>query len=49
MEDPIDDFTDSDTCSIEELNKLFDHSLRLSHEKAISLQNDYILFLDGSW
>lgn len=40
---------DGDTCTSIELNKLFDHSLRLSNEKAVSLRNDYILHMDASW
>lgn len=39
---------DCDTCSEVELNRLFDHSLQVVSEEAISLQKDYILYLDNS-
>lgn len=39
---------DCDTCTTTELSKLFDESLRISSEEAISLQKDYILYLDNS-
>lgn len=38
---------DADTCNTIELNNLFDNSLRLSCEEAISLQKEYILYLDA--
>lgn len=39
---------DCDTCTTDELNQLFDDSLRISSEIAVSPQNDYILYLDHS-
>lgn len=39
---------DCDTCSPIELSKLFDESLRIASEEAISLEKDYILYLDNS-
>lgn len=43
------EINDADTCTSAELNNLFDHSLRLSNEKAISLKKDYLFHLDISW
>lgn len=37
---------DSDSCTTDELNKLFNRPLYLSAEEAISLKKDYILHLD---
>lgn len=42
------DCIDGDTCTEAELNQLFGESLRISSEEAISLQKDYILYLDNS-
>lgn len=39
---------DGDTCTTHEISELFDESLRISSEEAISLQKDYILYLDNS-
>lgn len=39
---------DCDTCTSTELNKLFGESLRITSEEAISLQKDYVLYLDSS-
>lgn len=39
---------DCNTCSASELSQLFDESLRISSEEAISLQKNYILYLDNS-
>lgn len=39
---------DADICNETELKKLFDESLRISSEEAISLKKDYILYLDNS-
>lgn len=39
---------DTDTCTEDELNNLFNNSLRLTSETAISLRKDYILFLDST-
>lgn len=42
------DETDQDACTTQELSSLFDESLRIASEEAISLQKDYILYLDNS-
>lgn len=39
---------DCDTCTTAELSQLFDESLRITSEEAVSLQKDYILYLDNS-
>ncbi|XP_031618501.1 WD repeat-containing protein 89 [Contarinia nasturtii] len=39
---------DCDTCNTSELSKLFGESLRITSEEAISLQKDYVLYLDNS-
>lgn len=39
---------DGDTCTTIELSELFDESLRIASEEAISLQKDYILYMDHS-
>lgn len=39
---------DCDTCTTQELSELFDESLRIGSEEAISLEKDYILHLDLS-
>lgn len=39
---------DGDSCSLEELNRIFKSPLHLSTEEAISLQKNYILHLDTS-
>lgn len=43
------EINDADTCTSAELKNLFDHSLRLSNEKAVSLKKDYLFHLDISW
>lgn len=42
------DEIDCDTSTSLELSKLFDESLRIASEEAISLQKEYILHLDHS-
>lgn len=42
------DEIDCDTCTTPELSELFDESLRIASEEAISLEKDYILHLDHS-
>lgn len=37
---------DGDSCTTEELDRLFKHPLYLGAEEAISLKKDYILHLD---
>lgn len=39
---------DGDSCSLEELNRIFKSTLHLSTEEAISLQKNYILHLNTS-
>lgn len=39
---------DCDTCKTDDLSELFDESLRIVSEEAISLEKDYILYLDNS-
>ncbi|XP_055315487.1 WD repeat-containing protein 89 [Sitodiplosis mosellana] len=39
---------DCNTCTATELSQLFDESLRISSEEAISLQQNYVLYLDNS-
>lgn len=42
------DEIDRDACSAQELSNLFDESMRIASEEAVSLQKDYILYLDHS-
>lgn len=42
------DEVDRDACTAQDLTNLFDESLRIASEEAISLQKDYILYLDNS-
>lgn len=39
---------DCDTCTTDELSQLFDDSLQISSEIAVSSQKEYILYLDNS-